>query len=634
MRASRNNKWRLTMRSASRWLPTVARTTGIILLTILIVFAVFRATAPFLISSGLVRSGIERVLSEWTGYRAQIEGDPTLDFWPSPRVTLNQVTIREPTRNGKVLGHVDSLSADFSLWSAIRGHAHFHEFHFLRPILYIRRDENGLIDWTNEGRLSKAIEQAEASSGGGLEMRKDQDAAIGMLTIEDGSIEMTDERSGNVYKLNAVNADISWPRLSQAMTAVILARFNNQDIKLNFNSTQPLLFFAGKNVDTKTSFFSPLISWTYAGIASISDFSALSGNLELSVPNVPSFLAWSGQHLPAADALKNVSLNADIAAIDNGLRFNNLNFKVNDSAASGIMDLNYRSRGKPKVSGTLAFDQMNLNPFLAAFSMRLAAETAIDALLNGNPLQRLDLDMRLSSNKASLGPFQFENIGASLLVAGGKAKFDIGDSGFEGGSLTAHLEVAPGDFDGGGKLQISIRNADFGGLFTRLKLIGPLPMPSSGSLDLALSTSKPIWVATLSDVAGTMHFTSAAGSFRQFDISTFRTLATEKAFFRMSDIANSSFDFDGINVDASFAKGSAEVKNASVRGRNETVTLNGVVPFRTNGLALSGAIEATSPSNADELPMLPFFIGGTWPNPVVSPVATLLQKPAQPPQQQ
>ncbi len=622
------------MRSASRWLPAVARTTGIILLTILILFAVFRATAPFLISSGLVRSGIERVLSEWTGYRAQIEGDPTLDFWPTPRVTLNQVTIREPTRNGKVLGHVDSLSADFSLWSAIRGHAHFHEFHFLRPILYIRRDENGLIDWTNEGRLSKAIEQAEASSGEGLEMRKDQDAAIGMLTIEDGSIEMTDERSGNVYKLNAVNADISWPRLSQAMTAVILARFNDQDIKLNFNSTQPLLFFAGKNVDTKTSFISPLISWTYAGIASISDFSALSGNLELSVPNVPSFLAWSGQHLPAADTLKNVSLSADIAAIDNGLRFNNLNFKVNDSAGSGIMDLNYTSTGKPKVSGTLAFDQMNLNPFLAAFSVRLAAETAIDAFLNGNPLQRLDLDMRLSSNKASLGPFQFENIGASLLVAGGKAKFDIGDSSFEGGSLTAHLEVAPGDFDGGGKLQISIRNADFGGLFTRLKLIGPLPMPSSGSLDLALSTSKPIWVATLSDVAGTMHFTSAAGSFRQFDISTFRTLAAEKAFFRMSDIASSSFDFDSINVDASFAKGSAEVKDASITGRNETVTLNGVVPFRTNGLALSGAIEATSPSDAGELPMLPFFIGGTWPNPVVSPVATLLQKPAQPPQQQ
>ncbi len=621
------------MRSVSRWLPTVVRTTGIVLLTLLIVFAVFRATAPFLISSGLVRSGIEKALSDWTGYRAQIEGDPTLEFWPTPRVTLNQVTIREPAKNGKVLGHVDSLSADFSLFSAIRGHAHFHEFHFYRPVLYIRRDENGLIDWTNEGRLSKAIEQVETSSGQNAPMRKDQDAAIGMLTIEDGSVEMTDDRSGNIYKMTGVNADISWPRLSRGMTAVILARFNDQDIKLNFASEQPLLFFAGKSVDAKTSFSSPMISWTYNGAIGLSDLSTLSGNLQLSVPDVPSFLAWSGQRLPAADALKNVSLNADVAAVEKSLRFNNLSFKVNDSAASGIMDLSYTTAGKPKISGTLAFDQMNLNPFLAAFSMRLAAETAINALLNGNPLQRLDLDLRLSSNKAALGPFQFDNIGASLLVAGGKAKFDIGDSGFEGGSLTAHLEVAPGDFDGGGKLQISIRNADFGGLFTRLKLPGPLPLTTTGSLDLALSTTKPIWVATLSDVAGQMHFTSSAGSFRELDLSSFRSLAADKAFFRMGDVADASFDFDSVKVDATFAKGSAEVQNATIAGRNETITLNGVVPFRTNGLALSGALEATSPTDADELPMLPFFLGGSWPNPVVSPVTTLLQKPQQPSQQ-
>ena len=73
-----------------------------------------------------------------------------------------------------------------------------------------------------------------------------------------------------------------------------------------------------------------------------------------------------------------------------------------------------------------------------------------------------------------------------------------------------------------------------------------------------------------------------------------RTLAAEKAFFRMSDIADSSFDFDSISVDASFAKGSAEVQNAAIAGRNETISFNGVVP-------------------------------------VISPVATLLQKPMQQP---
>lgn len=617
------------MRSMGRWLPRVAKTSGAILLSIVIVFAVFRATAPFLISSGLVRSGIEDALSKWSGYKAEIEGTPTLEFWPTPRITLNQVTIREPTKSGKTLGHVDSLSADFSLLAALGGHARFHEFHFVRPVLYLRRDDSGLIDWTNEGLLSKAINRVETNSSNGLVMSREQDARIGALTIEDGKLELTDDKTGRLFRLDGINADIVWPRLSRPMSAVLLGRLNGQDIKVDFDSTQPLLLFAGKNVDARTTFSSPLMSGTFSGITNISNFAALAGNLDLTIPDMPSFLTWSGERLPGSSTIKNVSLNANIATVNNSLRFNDLTFKVNDAAASGVMDYGYTSTGKPKVSGTLAFDQMNLNPFLAAFSMRLAADTAIDTIINGNPLQRLDIDLRLSSKKAALGPFLFDDIGASLLVAGGTAKFDIGDSGFEGGGLTAHLEVTERDFDGGGKLQISVRNADFAGLVSRMKLAGPLPL-ANGSLDLSLSTSKPIWAASLGDVSGKLHFSTKAGTFRQFNISAFRVLAAQKTFFRMSDVADTAFDFDSINFDATFANGSAEVHDAKINGRNETVTLSGLVPYRSNALALSGSLEAADPANAGDLPLLPFFIGGTWPDPVISPVSTLLQKPTQP----
>ena len=617
------------MRSVGRWLPKLLRTSGAVLLTILVLFAVFRATAPFLISSGLVRSGIEDALSRWTGYRAEIEGTPTLDFWPTPRVTLNQVTIRERTGEGKVLGHVDALSADFSLWRAIRGRADFHEFHFLRPTVYLRREENGLIDWTNQGILARAIDRAERSTTGAPPaMRPEQDAKIGAVTIEDGALQMTDERSGAIYKMDSINADISWPRLSRAMNAVILARLNGQDIKVDFNSDQPLLFFAGKDVQARTAFSSPLITGSYAGTTNISKTSALSGNLALSVPDVPSFLAWSGEHLPGGAALRSLSLNSNISTVATGVRFNDLTFKVNDAAASGIMDFGYTAAGKPKISGTLAFDQMNLNPFLAAFSMRLAADTAIDVLMNGNPLQRLDMDLRLSAANAVLGPFQFGDIGASLLVTGGTAKFDIGDSAFEGGDLTAHLEVTERNFGGGGKLQISVRDADFGGLITRLKLPGPLPL-ATGSLDLSLATSKPIWAASLSDLTGTLRLRTKSGSFQAINISTFRALAAQKNFFRMSDVGDAAFDFDSLDASATIAKGSADLQSAKIVGKNETMTLNGLIPYRSNSLGLSGTLVANDPTNADELPMLPFFIGGSWPDPVVSPANTLMQKPAQ-----
>jgi hypothetical protein len=56
-------------------------------------------------------------------------------------------------------------------------------------------------------------------------------------------------------------------------------------------------------------------------------------------------------------------------------------------------------------------------------------------------------------DRADLTPFRLSNVGASIIVSSNEARFDVGDSQFEGGALTAHLEATRGDFDGGGKLQ-------------------------------------------------------------------------------------------------------------------------------------------------------------------------------------
>jgi len=60
--------------------------------------------------------------------------------------------------------------------------------------------------------------------------------------------------------------------------------------------------------------------------------------------------------------------------------------------------------------------------------------------------------------------------------------------------------------------------------------------------------------------------------------------------------------------------------DARIAGATQTLTLSGVITYQSNGLALSGSLEATDPAKAAELPLLPFFVGGSWPNPVISPV--------------
>ena len=629
MGTSREGRWRKRIGPASRWLPAFARVSTIVLLAGLAFFLALRIAAPYLISTGFVRSGIEDALSKWTGYHAEIKGTPVLEFWPTPRITLNQVTIRQPRESGdKLLGSIESLSADFSLIDALRGRTSFHEFNLLRPNLALTRDENGLIDWSYAGLLARAISGVRYENGAEV-LDPDLDAEIGAVTVEDGALVVTDIRTGNIYHFDSVTADIAWPRLSGAISAVVIARINGEDLKVDYASRQPLLAFAGKNAETRTSITSNLLTAHFQGIASIASISALSGNINATIPDVPSLLTWSGKSIPGIGTLKSASLESDIMSSGSGLRFNNLSLSLNDASATGVMDLFTQPGKRPKIGGTLAFDEMNLKPFLDAFALRLAAGEAKEISTGmSEPLQLLDVDVRLSARRAQMGLFELSDVGASMIVAGGEAKFDIGDSQFEGGEMTAHLEATKRDFDGGGKLQLSIRDADFAALAERLHLKGPLPL-ATGSLDLDLQSSKAIWTAGLGDVTGKLRFWTREGTIPGIDAGALRTQAAEKPFFPLSAAASGAFSFDRLNLQANFANGSAEIHDAHITGATQTLTLSGVITYQSNGLALSGSLEATDPAKAAELPPLPFFVGGSWPNPVISPVP-LLNAPAKP----
>lgn len=619
MGTSRHRRWRRKIGPVSRWLPTFARVSTVLLLIALGLFVALRVAAPYLITTGFVRSGIEDALSKWTGYQAEIKGDPVLEFWPTPRIILNEVTIRQPRESGdKLLGSIESLSADFSLIDALRGRTSFHEFHLVRPNLALTRDEKGLIDWSYAGLLARAINGVRYENGAEV-LDPALDAEIGAVTVEDGTLAVTDIMSAKTYRFDSITADIAWPRLSGAISAVVIARIDGEDLKVDFASRQPLLAFAGKSAEMRTSLTSNLLTARFQGIASIASLSALSGNIAASIPDVPALLTWSGRSIPGIGTLKSASLESDIVSSGSGLRFNDLSLSLNEASATGVMDLSTQPGKRPKIGGTLAFDQMNLKPFLDAFALRLAAGEAEEISGMREPLQLLDIDVRLSARRAQMGLFELSDVGASMIVTGGEAKFDIGDSAFEGGEMTAHLEATQRDFDGGGKLRLSIRDADFAALAERLQLKGPLPL-ATGSLDLDLQSPKAIWTTGLADVTGRLHFWTKEGTLPGIDAAALRSQAAEKQFFPLSAAAGGAFAFGRLDLQADFANGSAEIHDAHITGPAQTLTLSGVITYQSNGLALSGSLEATDPAKAAELPLLPFFIGGSWPNPVISPV--------------
>ncbi|MCJ7997441.1 AsmA family protein [Rhizobium cremeum] len=587
----------------------------------LLVFVISRAAAPYLISSGLVRSAMERAVAQWTGHRVSIEGTPEIVFWPEPRVTLNAVTISKQTESGrKVLGRVEKLSASFGLYSAIQGRPRFKSFHFLKPEVFVDRDKDGRLDWASEGLLSAAVRQVASQAGGGQALSGDLDAPVGSITVENGSVRLTDAASGRDYALEGIAADISWPRLSGTLEAEASLTFAGRQFKLDFSSPQPLLLFGGKTAAMAFSLDGAAFSSAFEGVAGMGRADLGSGDLNLNLKDVPALLDWAGVKIAGLDKLKAASLRARLSRVENELRFDGLEFVLDDIRGSGILGLSRPKNGKPLLSGTLAFDRLNIADLLSSFSLDLPNEQPRDEARQPRLTQWLDFDLTLSASQAALPPFDLGDVAASILLTGKTARFDIADAAFEGGDITASYAGAEGDFSGGGSLTLAVRNADFGAVIDRMQIKGPLPR-GRGSVDLALKTEDPLWATDLSEISGKLSFTTENGVLQAIDSQKFRELAATKAYYQLSAAGGEAgLPYNRLEFVASFGGGSAEIDKARLIGPNETLILSGIVPYEDKALAVSGDLFASDPARRSELPRMRFFVGGSWPDPVISPV--------------
>lgn len=580
-------------------------------------FALFQIVAPFLISSTLVRAGMEEAVAEWTGHDVTIEGSPDIRFWPEPRITLRDITIRKPVDGGeRVLGRVSRLSASFDLLQTLIGQPEFKDFRLTDPQIYVLREPDGRLDWTNDGLLSRAVREAKPDANGQL-LAADADAPMGEVRITNGTLEISDVSSGRTARFSAIEGNLHWPWLSQGMEIKARGELNGRKLSVDFNSAQPLLLLAGASGNASGTIVSDIFQGRFQGVANLATHAFLSGDAELTVPDLATVMAWSGVNFPGAERIKRLSLSAHLVTNDNTLRFENLSLGLNDDKATGILDLMLPEGRLPRLTGTLAFDRLDLSGIVDVLTP--ATDNANDNVQTG-----IEFDLRLSAEQAMLGPLRLSAAAVSVLDTPTQSRVDIVDSDFETGRLTGRLATAAVDRQDEMALHIAVQGADFGNVIKNLGLGGPLPV-THGSLDLSLILRRPITPQAWREAEGHLRFRGEKGILPGVDIAGVRQLAAYKPYFSLSEAGSGNLQFDSIDLSARIANGSAEIDHGKIKGSDGTLTISGVVPYASNSLALSATVHPTLQDPAQ----LTVFIGGSWPNPVIWPVSQTAPKPAE-----
>jgi len=217
-----------------------------------------------------------------------------------------------------------------------------------------------------------------------------------------------------------------------------------------------------------------------------------------------------------------------------------------------------------------------------------------------------------------VGPLRLVDVAAGIIIDHGRASIDIADSTYANGRLSGRIAVSEAGLAKGGKLELVLKNADLAAALADFGFTGPIPS-GRGNVNFDLVTEHPFWTEQAAEASGRIRLSLANGTLSSFDANAFADLVRAGEFFSLAQASDGSFAFQTADIEASFGQGSARLNQALFTGKTGSLSVNGVIPYRTGSLALAGTFIDTL--NAGQ--RLRFFVGGSWPNAVISPLSVL-----------
>jgi AsmA protein len=590
----------------------------------LAVVLAIRAGFPFLVQTDTVGAAIEDALEDWTGADVVIGRKAEFAFWPYPRVTIGNVRFLASKANAgdEELAHIETVSATFDLIGAVRGKPMFGNFDLVRPTIRLGWNTQGVFNWRHSGWMIQAIDATAAAAE--LDLPNER---IGTINVLDGVLEIL-RGDDAPFRITDVNGEIDWPSLRRPLDLTLSGVVNGEMARWTLDCDQPLALLAGRNANISTNLSADPTTVSFQGIANLSDTAFVAGAMQLSTPSLGHLLAWQGKDIPAVGNVGRVKVEAKVATTGYAAKLENVKLTLDNAEANGVLDVSMPPDGMPQVGGTLAFDRIDLRAVLTAFSPLPDADNA--TAISTAFMRQFGLDLRLSAKTADFAPFSLENLAAGIRIENGRASFDVGDSTVMGGRMTGRIALTEEGFRGGGHVQMTLGNVDIGAIVNTLGLPGPLPS-GQGTADIALSTDRPLWATTASDMSGKFRLRMGPGTLTHFNRQAFEERAAGNAFFNFSEASNGSFEFLRADVEAKLDRGLAELTKAEVEGNEKLLTLSGMIPYRTGSVALAGTIADRAQADATVVnPAISFFVGGSWPEPVISPISILTgQQPRQ-----
>lgn len=583
-----------------------------IVATIFLIVAIF--AIPNLLSTAFVKQRVADQLSQLTGRQVALEGDSTISLRPYLGVSYDNVVISDPAdADGKPLIAIDELKAKLGLFAALFGDAELTEIEFIRPHFHLRVDQNGHRNWLPEqGQIGAQI--ADPELGDSLQ--------LGRVRIEDGILELVNERQRLTRQLTAINGQLVWPNINDAANAQISAVWRGEIMEINASIAEPLAWLRDGVSEISIKLASNPLNLSFDGTNDAGS-NRFDGSLSIGSPSPKRLADWIGSQLPVFQKLGETSIAGDVIMENSSIEFPEASIGLEGHEGMGRLQLALREDGLFAVNGTLAFETIALPQFAQLLQGPAATATGTG---NGETastkfdlafVEGLALDVRLSAKSASGAPFPVANLAAAAIINDGRASFDIGQAESLGGTISGSINLQSQEDAIALSANLVATAIDLSQLTQVYKDTG-VSLEGTGDVSITLKSVGP-------DTAGLMRRLNGEGQMRGVD-GTLIGLDLPDLFEdsnagseSVSRVSSGSTDYAEINLGYFIANGTAFLRDSNLIADTIDVMLKGRVDLVRSTLALRGMIKNNAGESVDAED-LQFFVGGTAASPLFVPL--------------
>jgi AsmA protein len=586
----------------------------ILLLIVAGVIGVAIASAPFIAATDLAKRRIAAQIEEWTGRPVTFTGKPRVKLFPFLSLTIDNATISDAKGGSEEpLVEMEHLTCKLRLLPFLTGRIEVAEFQLVRPRVRLTVDGNGQANW-----LARPDEPADATSRPPVGDTQRQLADIrGRIKMFDGILSYDDKRSGRHEELGAVALSLVWPSIGAAVSGTGSFSWRGETVEFNVSVSEPLRLIDGDASPARFAVASKPLRLSFTGTAKGLAAPQLEGATTVTAPSVRRVADWLGTPLGNGPILGAGLIEGRLNWIGRSLSFTDARVELDGNSAEGAIAVDVAG-GRPKLTGTLASEKLDLTAYIETFQATIGTEGPWPLAAIRMPLiGAADADIRLSAGQILLGAIRIGKAAVAAEVSGGRLGVDIGEAQFYGGVLTGRGEAALENGVMTASAAVKIDGTPAGAVLRDIAGLSLLDGAVAATVDA--TARGETWGEFVESLAGTADVKVADGTLSGFELNQIATLAGNRG---VADAAAGSG-----TVPFTSLTGALKLKDGTIRGNDIRVEGDGFAIDLTGGLTLADAsvrakgVLAAARAGADPAGRseIPFVIGGSWSDPLVLP---------------